>query len=838
METLIISINKFFERSHDMFEKRRWIIWSAFLIIFTLAVTGIPRLKIDMTFESFFKQGDPVIDRYNIFRDTFGSDDSLYIVYEAKDGDIFSRSSLKALQRIQEQLENPPGISHEEGSSPLDHIVEVKTLINVSYLEADGDTLVSREFIGDEIPDQKEELEKLRHQALSHRDYPQFYVSKDSKYGGIWIRTDFGSIPMDDNLVENTEEESKEDFEISTQNSNVKPRFKLTSMLEFADFNREIEKIILKPEYTGVFKFYPVGNPAIMGFFNDVLNIELEMLFTGAMVIIMIVLFFLFRSFSAVLWPVCIVVFTSVLTIGLAGWLGTTMSMMISILLMLILVVGVADSVHIMSGYLYFRQQKMEHKPAMRAVLRRSGLACLLTSITTSTGMLALVFVPIQPIQYFGIYAATGVMLAFTLTIVLLPLMLDFWQPVSGRRAKKILTATEKRSLTRKFLSGIEPYSHNYPKTVTFIFILILGVALFGVSKVKVNSNMVEIIKKGQPVRIAHDLVDSVMGGTQSMEIFLDFKRQDALKDPDVLSAMEKIQNILETRHTKFVVKTTSLVNIVKDSYKALNEGRDQMYIIPRNRRMLEQTLFLFDIANPDDRRMMVPDDYSQGRISVRMLNYGSIEYLDFFNEVQEEIKTIFDPLQANYPGMKVEITGGLALMMTMIEYISWSQIQSFGLALLIITILLFIVFGSPKIGLIAMIPNIFPVMVTFGTMGLSGFALDADTLIIAPIVIGIAVDDTIHFLTHYRSEYIETGDTVKSIEASLKEAGQAITFSTVILVAGFLILVFSVHQGMSNFGILSAIAFCSALLADFFLLPSLCVLFKVRFKGGKMATA
>ena len=816
MKEILNDLNRFFEDSHDIFKIRRLVIWAAFIIILVLAAFGMPRLKIDMTLESFFKTGDPVIELYNSFKDTFGSDESLYIVIEAKDGDILSETSLKTLKQIQDQLENPPETSQETESASLDHIVEVKTLINVSYLETEGNTLTSRDFIGDELPTTMEDRERIRKQALAHRDYPEFYLSKDSKYGGIWIRTDFGSIPADDDSAmseDDEESETEEDFSFSPQNQSGKPRFKPTSMQEFADFNREINNIVLTPEFLEVFNFYPVGNPAIMGFFNDVMNSELEMLLSGSLLLIMIVLFFLFRSFSAVLWPVLIVVFTTVLTIGLAGWLGATMSMMISILLMLILVGGVANSVHIMSGYQYFRLQKMEHDQALRAVLRRSGLACLLTSITTSIGMFSLTFVPIQPIQYFGIFAGIGVILAFVLTIIILPLMLDIWPPISTKRAEKIMTSRVKESLTQQFLGRIEPYSYRYPKTITLVFMVLFAIAVYGVSQVKVDSNMVEIIKKGQPLRIAHDVVDKVMGGTQSMEISLDFKQQDALKDPQVLNAIEEIQQILETRHSHFVVKTSSLADIVKDSFKSLNEGREEMYLIPQKRDVLEQTLLMFDMANPEDRKLMVPDDYSQGRISVRLLNYGSVEYLDFFNDIQNEMRTVFTPLKSSYPEMQTEITGSLALMMTMVEYISWSQIQSFGLALIIITVLLFIVFGSPKVGLIAMIPNLFPVMVTFGVMGLFGFALDADTLIIAPIVIGIAVDDTIHFLTHYRAEYIETGNTITAIINSLKEAGQAITFSTLILVAGFLILVFSVHQGMSNFGILSAVAFlfCTA---------------------------
>ncbi|MCP4749952.1 MAG: hypothetical protein GY866_03595 [Proteobacteria bacterium] len=285
---------------------------------------------------------------------------------------------------------------------------------------------------------------------------------------------------------------------------------------------------------------------------------------------------------------------------------------------------------------IFFRRRKLDHASALRAVYRKSGLACLLTSLTTSFGMFALAIVPIPPIRYFGLFAGFG---------VLLPLMLDIWELVSKKRALRIAESREKDSLTQMFLKKLELYSYRYPKRTVVLFPIVLAITMYGVSKVRVDSNMVLIIKKGLPIREAHDLVDRVMGGTQNMEIFLDFKKQDALKDPGVLNAMERMQELLETEYPSFVVRTTSLVDVVKDSFKALNEGREEKYAIPQDRRMLEQTLLLFDAANPEDRQMLVPDGYSQGRISVRLLNYGSIEYLDFFQDVQKRMNADFGPL-------------------------------------------------------------------------------------------------------------------------------------------------------------------------------------------------
>jgi predicted RND superfamily exporter protein len=420
--------------------------------------------------------------------------------------------------------------------------------------------------------------------------------------------------------------------------------------------------------------------------------------------------------------------------------------------------------------------------------------------------------------------------MAFVLTVSLLPLMLDLWAPLRRQRAAEAAPALPRVPWVQRFLHRIEPLAYRWPVPVVLIFAVVGAVGAYGVSRVRVDSNLVEIIRRGLPIRAAHDLVDRVMGGTQGMEIYLDFGETDALQDPRVLNAMEEVQRRLEEGHAEFVVRTYSLANVVKTSFRALNEDREEMYRIPQERPALAQTLLLFDLADPEDRELLVSDDYSEGRIAVRLLNYGSAEYLDFFRAVQGQTDEVFAPLRADYPALEVGITGSLALMMRIADYIGRAQMRSFALVLIVVTVLLLVVFGSPKVGLVAMVPNVYPVLITFGVMGLGGIPLDADTLIIAPVLIGIAVDDTIHFISHYRAFVLQTGDIQRAIVATLEEAGQAITFTSVILVLGFLVLITSDHQGMANFGFLIGIAFATALLADLLLLPCLLTLFKVRF--------
>jgi len=384
----------------------------------------------------------------------------------------------------------------------------------------------------------------------------------------------------------------------------------------------------------------------------------------------------------------------------------------------------------------------------------------------------------------------------------------------------------------QSILRKVEPLSYRFPLAVTLSFVLAAVILAYGMTKVKIDTNMVNIIKEGQPMRTTYNLVDRFMGGSGSAEILVNTGKIDGLKDPRILNAMDDLQIFVKNEFPHLVTKSTSLVNISKDSFKALNEGQDSMYVIPDDPGILANTLFMFNNANPKERRRMVTDDYSLGRISVNLRNSGSQEYNDMIFRIHNFADRRFAELKSDYPKLKVRVTGTLAMLSQMTDYISWSQVRSFGLALIVISLLLLLVFSSYRAGMVALLPNIFPVLTIFGIMGYLEISLDTDTLLVAPITIGIAVDDTIHFLTNYRAEVSKHGNIKEGIIKTFRETGQAITFTSIILSIGFLIFLMSSHQGLSNFGIMSAIAFFTALLADLFLLPSMCLLFNVRFKS------
>jgi predicted RND superfamily exporter protein len=848
MGLTIRKINLLFENLPDQLRANRIWIGLFFLFATGFLAFGVRNVVIDESLAAYFHKDDPVKQAYDKFKSIFGGDEYVYIVYKARDKDIFSAASLAALKSLHHALADYRLDLTDDEASALDHMEEIKSLINVKYMEAVNNTLYSRSFMGDRLPSSQpsgDELrETYRQKALDHPDYPLIYLSRDSQYGGIVIRTDFnakrkkpiavnpGSEPKPDggSLFDSDDFFSPEDLlskksglgSLGSGPSEVE--LEQTDIREYPKFMKALRAVLADPAYADVLEFYPVGNPVLMDFFTSAVIGDMGRLTSLGLVLIVIMLWLLFRSFSAVVWPILIVLITIVWVVGLIGWLNIPMSAMLQVIICLSMSVGIADSVHILSGYLFFRNNQLDHGKALRAVMKKSGLACFLTSLTTAVGLLSLTLVPLKPIAMFGLFAAIAILFAFFLTIFLLPLLLDLWAPVSKNHRQK------KDHLIQGWLKQIEGVGINYSWQVLTLFTLAGLILFYGLLQLKIDSNFVETIKKGLPQREAYIIVDDHMGGTGNMEVMVDFKQADALKDPQVLFAMESIQKFMENDKTNRVVRTYSLVNVVKESFKALNNDDPQKYVIPSDPQTLSQVLFLFENANPRDRTRLVSDDYSQARIGLNFINVGSIEALEILGTIQSFIDKQFDPLTHTYPDLEVTLTGNMALLAIMLDYLAWAQIKSFGLALVVISLILLVVLGSWKAGLVALAPNLFPILTTFGLMGYLKISLDADTLLIAPIIIGLAVDDTIHFMTHFRIEMERTQNIAKATINSIREAGQAIAFTSIILSAGFLVFILSFHNGLSNFGIFAAIAVLTALISDLFLLPALIQVINLNF--------
>ena len=898
MEKLLIRLSDAFAQVPNRVLRYKHFVLSGLIVISLLMVWGIfTRTELDMTTDSFLDQEDPSMLALNEYRRQFGSDDSVFLVYRAKDGDVFSRESLLAIQQLTDDLrywqqlrpeDYPDAINGIDlDFNELNHVRRVQSIANLRFQENQGDTLLSNRLVPEQLPESDDELAAIKTRALNQQDYLLAFYSADARYGAVMIQTDFGAQPvqgyepavnatdivLDDSFIDfdafAADDNFDLDFDESAQIQEVS--FEPVDMLGYTNFHLMTKALYEK--YDEQFEFFPVGNPPMMEFMMDTLS-QMQVLGLVMILIFTLLLYILFRSFSAVLWPMVTIAASMAWTWGFTVWLGVTISQMISLTVLLVFAVGIADCVHVMSAYFSFRRQGDDHYDALSKSYGKTGLAIMVTTITTMAGVLALTTSELVPIQVFGMMSAFGVVMAFFFTLVLLPILLDLWHPGApaaddasladrlgdrwNRLSNSIKTGTALIYVVAVYLmlgpwvgtyitvislltyvvvnwqlailSAVPNFVAQRPWLVLSVFAGLFALCSYGMTLIRIDSNMTELTKEGSAIRVAYETVDENMAGAMSMVIMVDTHTSDGLYNPRLMQAMDQLQNRIETRYSDQVTRTNSLANIVKDTYQIMSDDDPAYYRVPDDAQMISQLLYLFNSANPEDRRALVSDDYSRSHISLNIYNAGSYQYQRFFEEISQEIDEVFGPLESQFPELEVYLTGSMALLMRMADEVANSQFSSFIFAIAVISVIMIITLGSFQGGIMAMIPNMIPALLGFGLMGLLGIALDTDTLLIAPLIIGIAVDDTIHFMTHYRVELIRTGSISESLVSTIRDVGQAVMFTTMVLGLGFALLSFSDYLGMAKMGFFGSAAIFVALLCDLFLIPAMIIIFKPTF--------
>ncbi|HBW83051.1 MAG TPA: hypothetical protein DEF79_03310 [Gammaproteobacteria bacterium] len=898
MEKLLISLSDAFAQVPNRVLRYRHFVLSGLIVVSSLMVWGIfTRTELDMTTDSFLNQEDPSMLALNEYRRQFGSDDSVFLVYRARDGDVFSRESLSAIQQLTDDLrywqqlrpsDYPDTINGIDlDFNELNHVRRVQSIANLRFQENQGDTLLSNRLVPERLPESDDELAAIKALALNQQDYLLAFYSADARYGAVMIQTDFGAQPIEDykpavNATDVVLDDSFIDFDAFSADETFDLEFDESAQIQEVSFepvdmlgytNFHVVTKALYEKYGEQFEFFPVGNPPMMEFMMETLT-QMQVLGLVMVLIFTLLLYVLFRSFSAVLWPMATIAASMTWTWGFTVWLGVTISQMIGLTVLLVFAVGIADCVHVMSAYFSFRREGHDHYDALSKAYGKTGLAIMVTTITTMAGVLALTTSELVPIQVFGMMSAFGVVMAFFFTLVLLPILLDLWHPGApgaddasladrlGDRWSSLSTRTKTvAALTYvitlysmlgpwvgsyitvislltyivvnwqvAILSSVPSFVARSPWLVLSMFAGLFVICSYGMTLIRIDSNMTELTKEGSAIRVAYETVDENMAGAMSMVIMVDTHTSDGLYNPRLMQAMDQLQSRIETRYSDQVTRTNSLANIVKDTYQIMSDDDPAYYRVPDDDQMISQLLYLFNSANPEDRRALVSDDFSRSHISLNIYNAGSYQYQRFFEEISREIDEVFGPLDSEFPDLEVYLTGSMALLMRMADEVANSQFSSFTFAMAVISVIMIVTLGSFQGGIMAMIPNMIPALLGFGLMGILGIALDTDTLLIAPLIIGIAVDDTIHFMTHYRVELIRTGSISESLVSTIRDVGQAVMFTTMVLGLGFALLSFSDYLGMAKMGFFGSAAIFVALLCDLFLIPAMIIIFKPTF--------
>ena len=519
-----------------------------------------------------------------------------------------------------------------------------------------------------------------------------------------------------------------------------------------------------------------------------------------------------FRTARGVLVPMLSIGIAQLWTIGIVVSTGRSLTLVTSIVPPLVNTVGFAYVVHVLAEYdtvLRARDARAGPEAVARA-LRGVALPVFMCAATTAIGCLSLCTSLLPVIREFGVFSALGVISAFVASVTVAPACLALW-PGATR------TAEDRGSLMLEGLAARVALFDVRHSTAILLATAVFSVLAFAaLPRIRVSTSLVSNFQEGHPIREGIDAFDQMFDGSMTLRAVIEGGSRDAFKEPANLRVLEQTQRWIEAQPE--VGGTTSLADHLKTVSRAFRGGGDEALALPDSRRLVAQLLhFLWDerLETVVDRR------FESAAILVRAPYADSREVSALIERIEAHLRELPQPLTGH-------VTGNTAMIVRTIDRIAISQALNLATASIAIVLLLVVYFRSVRLGLLALIPNVLPVLAFFAALGLSGITLNVTTSLIATIVLGVAVDDTIHFFVRYDWIARAFRDAEKGAVEALRAVARPVSSTNLALILGFLVLGTSQLKHQVEFGLLAAGALSFGWLMDLFLTPALAYRFGV----------
>ncbi len=526
-------------------------------------------------------------------------------------------------------------------------------------------------------------------------------------------------------------------------------------------------------------------------------------------VILLLILFLIYRKPLGILIPMTSVIMGMVLFFGILGFFGIPLDIMSTLYPTLMLIIGMSDVIHIKSKYLDELERGNSRIHSMHTTIREIGFATLLTSLTTSIGFLALLSSQIPPLKNFGIYAAVGVFIAYLTVIFFTTMVLvNFDAHQLTRKQKRIFSINP-------FMGKIFSLISRNQKSIWVASLIIIGISIWGITKISQNVYMLTDVPENSKIRKDFRFFENKFAGVRALEIAAMPKSGYSIKSPEVVKAINNFEDHLESH--KSINHLISPLTVYRTINKSLSNGNPEAYEIPNDSTQFQKIRDFIDRGRGTVFSAVISKDGKMGRITGRMNDIGSDSVEALYEKIRDWEKRNVDSSVVDF-----RITGKLYLVDKNNDYLLANLLTGLGLAFLVVGALMVLLFRQFKMLFISLIPNVIPLIIAGAVMGFTGISLKATTSIIFTIAFGIAVDDTIHFLSRFKIEKLKGAGRVRAVQKTFMETGKAITFTTIILLAGFTTLMFSDFTVTYYIGFLTGITLLSALLTDLLLLPLL----------------
>ena len=763
----IEKINAWFRQIAEIILRFRWVNLLVYVLLMATAAMGIGRLETEIDMDNWFLEDDALLAAKDRFEEIFGNDDFCAVLVEADN--VFTPEALTKIRELGHEL-----------VAKVPYADDVISLTDFEYTYGTEEGMQIIDLVPDPVPTDDAALEKIKAMALTKPSMKNRIVSADGKQTWVMLRMK----PIPDEWDKDTEENPE--LAIGRIVNNITAQEKYD---------------ILHPKNAGL----PIINVDKRNFLGK----ETPRLLGFSLLVTIVVLAVTLRSFRGVVFPLITAISAMVLVFGAQGFLGIPNDpSMIFLPLFLSLAVSIGYSIHVFNYFKRTFWQTGKRYQALVHAIEETGWPLLFSALTTIAALLSFIFIPLRPIRWVGLTAACLVAVTYLLVIVLLPSLLSFgkdrephavYLEKGGRWLERMMAFLGDRVLLR-------------PKTSITIFVLIVATCLVGITRFEVSFDIRRTFGLKVPYvsRLDH-IGQSQVGSLYSYDVAFEFPQSGAAKEPENLRKFDQL--IQEVKGLQLTKKVSSLVDIVKDMNQVLNAGDPDYYRIPESREMIAQLLLLYENAGGVEAEKWVDYDYQRLRLMVELGDYNSGEATRELRLIQQRGKELF-------PDAHVLLIGSISQFSVMQDYVTWGQIKSFFIALCVIALLMTVVFGSLKTGLIGMIPNVAPAIAVGGIMGFANIPLDMMTVTCIPMLLGLAVDDTIHFINHSQLEFMRTRNYAESTRRVFFSVGTALFLTSTVLILCFSAYLISAAKVFVNMGYLVTTGILAALLADYFITP------------------
>ena len=533
-------------------------------------------------------------------------------------------------------------------------------------------------------------------------------------------------------------------------------------------------------------------------------------------------IFFMFRSWRITGVLVVAVIISAVWTMGLFVLMGFSYNVLASMLPPLVIILAVADDVHIVQHFNHELRATGDREHAFKSSVRHLFVPLLGASATTALGLAALATSNVVAVRSFGLGAAAGVMVDFVMSLVFVPTLLMLLKPERG-------TAPQERYLLGP-MQWVAAFSIRNARSVLVVALGVLVASTAGIAWLRVDTNHINFFADDHPLHQSAVVIDEKLSGIYNFNVLLEGE-PGSMKSPDTLQRMEELRGRLE--RLPFVKKVVSVADYVKRVNRELNGGDPAAAVLPASAEAIAQELFVFELSGEGRQELerLVASDYSRAQIAVRLASMSSDLVFEQINRAEEEARAVFAG-----SGVTPTVTGSGRIFATLDHYLVMSQLSSFGTAFLTVFAVIFIVFRSARFGLLAIVANALPVCAVLGIMGWLGISLNVATVMVASVALGIVDDDTIHFIGRFRREAAAGATTEQAIHLATMHEGRASLTTAVINSLGYGIMLFSSYKPTAWFGGLLALTMVVAFLAEVFVVPAVIVMLPRFFDARRFS--